>query len=300
MTITINGEALDLEGEESGSLGEALARVDELLEKAGSVIVSLAVDGEEVDADTYAQSAARRASEVGRVEIRAEGAAAIKTRALSTLLELLSIAGTSAEAEDGAAAPTDWAGIRRGAEDLSDAFAGLFSADELSFVKLFAEILERAGDSPDQSSRIEISAQAERLTAVFQERLSELREPVREMRKASALFGERSGDLAEIPVLLQTGKEDQAMKTVLFFIEIFNKVIRVLPELRRSGVETSSILVGGAPLPEFYGSFNDVLRQLTDAFEHKDAVLIGDLSEYEILPRMESFFAAMEEALPKP
>jgi hypothetical protein len=51
-------------------------------------------------------------------------------------------------------------------------------------------------------------------------------------------------------------------------------------------------------MPEFYGSFNDVLRQLTDAFEHKDAVLIGDLAEYEILPRMKSFFAAMREALP--
>ena len=42
-----------------------------------------------------------------------------------------------------------------------------------------------------------------------------------------------------------------------------------------------------------------MLKELTGAFENKDAVLIGDLAEYEILPRMRSFFSAMEEALPK-
>jgi hypothetical protein len=312
MTIRINGAPIALEARETGSLGELLAQADELLDKAGSVIVSLSVDGEEVDAEGYAACAERQAASVERVDIRAEDAAAIKIRALETLLELLSIAKSSAEdtaAEDTAVegssldasndgAATDWAGLRKGASDLSEAFAGLFAADELSFVRLFSEILERSGDAPDRASRIELSAQVDRLASVFDERLAELRSPVGEMLKAAALFDGRSGDLADIPVLLQTGKEDQAMKTVLFFIEIFNKVIRVIPELRRNGVDTTSISVDGAQMPDFYGSFNEVLRQLTEAFEHKDAVLIGDLAEYEILPRMKSFFAAMREALP--
>lgn len=307
MTITVNGSPLAIEAGESASLGELLSRADELLDKAGSVIISLSVDGEEIDAESYPRCAERSVSTVDRVEIRAEDSAAIKERALATLLELLAIAKRSAEdsaAEAGGAAgpaaqPADWAGLRKGAADLSEAFAGLFSSDELSFARLFSEILERAGDSPDRSARIEISAQADRLSSVFEERLEELRSPVREMRKAAALFDESSGGLADIPVLLQTGKEDQAMRTVLFFIEIFNKVIRVIPELRRRGIDTASVSVDGLPMPEFYGSFNEVLRQLTEAFEHKDAVLIGDLAEYEVLPRMRSFFAAMKEALPE-
>jgi hypothetical protein len=182
---------------------------------------------------------------------------------------------------------------------MRDAFAGLFAADELSFVQLFVDILERAGDEPDRVSRVELSAQADRFLSVFRERLAELRSPAAEMRAAAALFDERALELAELPVLLQTGKEDQAMKAVLYFIEIFNKVIRIIPELRRSGVDTASISVGGSNMAEFYGALNDVLRELTDAFEHKDAVLIGDLAEYEVLPRMRSFFAAMMEALPE-
>ena len=146
---------------------------------------------------------------------------------------------------------------------------------------------------------MEISAQSDRLSSVFGERLAEFRLPVGEMRTAAALFDERASELADIPVLLQTGKEDRAMKVVLYFIEIFNKVIRIIPELRRSGIDTASIPVGGACLPEFYGAFNGILRELTDAFEHKDAVLIGDLAEYEVLPRMLDFFAAMREALPE-
>ncbi len=182
---------------------------------------------------------------------------------------------------------------------MRDAFAGLFAADELSFVQLFSDLLERAGDEPDKASRVELSAQADRIASVFGERLAELRRPAAEMLAAAALFDERAAELADLPVLLQTGKEDQAMKAVLYFIEIFNKVIRIIPELRRTGIDTASITVDGSAMPDFYGAFNGVLRQLTDAFEHKDAVLIGDLAEYEVLPRMRSFFAAMRESLPE-
>jgi hypothetical protein len=238
---------------------------------------------------------------VASVEIEAEDAAAIKQRALDTLIELLAIAERSASSPQTESASTaeDWANIRASTVDMRDAFAGLFAADELSFVQLFADILERSGNEPSETARAEIAVQTKKLAAVFGERLAELRSPVAEMRSAAALFDGHAAELADIPVLLQTGKEGEAMKTVLFFIEIFNKVIRIIPELRRSGVDTSHIMIGSTAMPNFYGDFNVVLRQLTEAFENKDAVLIGDLAEYEILPRMQSFFGAMREALPE-
>ena len=299
MRITVNGAPLAIDVKDSANLGELLSGADDLLDRAGSVIVSLKVDGEEVDAEGYARFAEMPSSSVSIVEIRAEDAAAIRIRALETLLELLAICKRSAEdtaAEDTAAV---WPGLRTGARDMKDAFAGLFAADELSFVQLFSDILDRAGDKPDKAARVELSAQSDRSQEVFEERLAELRRPAEEMRAAATLFDARSGELADLPVLLQTGKEDQAMKAVLYFVEIFNKVIRIIPELRRSGIDTASIFVGGSAMPDFYGEFNGVLRQLTDAFEHKDAVLIGDLAEYEVLPRMRSFFGAMREALPE-
>ncbi len=310
MLITVNGSPLALDVREGSSLGELLSGADELLDREGSVIVSLKVEGQDVDADDYALLAERPADSVSTVEILAENASDIRVRAMETLLELLAIAKRSCEdthredtqgedtqlAEEG---PADWPGLRTGARDMRDAFAGLFSADELSFVQLFLDLLESAGDKPDKAARVELSAQTDRLSLVFGERLSELVAPEKEMRAADRLFEERARELADLPVLLQTGKEAQAMKAVLFFIEIFNKVIRVIPELRRRGMDTGSIAVGGQGMPEFYQSFNEVLRELTEAFEHKDVVLIGDLAEYEVLPRMRSFFAAMRGALPE-
>ena len=293
MRITVNGENLALDIKDGDSLGALLAGADNLLDKAGSVIVSMKIDGVEIDADGYSLFAERDAGSVESVEIQAEDAAAIRVRAIETLIELLTIARRSSE--DGAVG--DWTALRTGALDMRDAFAGLFTADELSFVQLFADILERAGDQPDRASRIEVSAQSDRLSAVFGERLAELRSPAGEMGRAATLFEDRASELADLPVLLQTGKEDKAMKAILFFIEIFNKVIRIIPELRRSGVDTAAISVGGLALPDFYRAFNDVLRELTDAFEHKDTVLIGDLAEYEVLPRMSEFFTAMRKAL---
>lgn len=297
MRITVNGRPLAMEAKEDSSLGEVLAGADDLIEKTGSVIVSLKVDGEEIDAESYATVSARPCSSVGEIEIGAEDSAAVRIRALETLLELLSIAGGSAS-DEAPELQRDWPSIRNGAADICEAFAGLFSSDELSFVKLFSELLDKAGDNPDRAVRVEISAQAGRLSSLFAERLAELRSPAAEMRAAAALFGETSSQLGDLPVLLQTGREGEAMKAVLYFIEIFNKVIRILPELRRTGIDTSSIRIEGKPLPEFYDAFNEVLRELIDGLEHRDAVLIGDLAEYEVLPRMKSFFASMEGALP--
>jgi len=297
MDILVNGEALAFEEKPGSSLGEVLAAVDDLVEGSGSIIVGIKVDGAELEAAGYAEAAARPAAEVASVELAVEAAREVRLRTIGTLLELLGLVARAAA--EPAASAEDWRSLREGAADLRDAFGGLFSADELAFVQRLASALEAAGDSPGASARAAVAAEAARASSVFGERNAELVDPVAEMRAAALLFESRAQELADLPVLLQTGKEELAMKSVLYFVEVFNKVIRVIPELRQAGIDSASIRVGDQALPEFYGAFNGVLKELTGAFENKDAVLIGDLAEYEILPRMRSFFSAMEEALPK-
>lgn len=296
MQILVNGNPLAIEARQGASLGEVLAQADELIEKTGAIIVDIQLDGVELGAEGYAAAASRPAESVSRLEIGVEAAYEVRIRTIGTLLELLALTTRAAEGDE--ASEEDWRTLREGSADIRDAFGGLFAADELSFVKLLAEELEAAGDEPDEVAKARIAAQSERCASIFGERLAELREPAVEMRAAAKLFESRAEELADIPVLLQTGKEDQAMKTVLYFIEVFNKVIRIIPELGQAGVDTEALKIGEQGLGEFYGAFNGILRELTEAFEHKDAVLIGDLAEYEVLPRMRSFFAAMEGALP--
>jgi hypothetical protein len=294
VTINVNGEPLALEVTDLTTLGEALSAIDELLETAGSIIVGLKVDGAELDPDRYPDIRDRPLSAVDSVDVDAQPIAAIKSKALRTLLELVALAGESAQTETSA----DWPALAAGLDDLSDAFAGLFSADELSFVQSFANLVEKAaGAAPDGGLRAEIGAGSERLGILFKERLDEIESPVEEMHKTAALYAAQAEELKQVPVLLQTGKDERAMHAVLVFIEIFNKVIRLVPELRGTGLDPHSLTIGGQGLSEFYTSFNEVLKQLSTAFENKDSVLIGDLAEYEVAPRMADFFTAIEGAM---
>lgn len=296
MDIKVNGETLALDKPLSGSLGDALARVDELLDTAGSIIIGLRIDGQNLDPDDFPRIKDKPVSDFALIEVDAESQSAIKVKAITTLLELASLAGEAASAESS----DNWPALASGLGELAEAFAGLFSADELSFVQGLAALAAKTAEqapSPEAAVRAELADRAAKLSILFSERLAEIESPEEEMRKAAALYAAQAEELKELPVLLQTGKDERAMKAIFLFIEIFNKVIRLVPELEGRGLDTKALRIVGESLPEFYASFNDVLRRLSSAFEDRDSVLIGDLAEYEVAPRMASFFAAVEGAL---
>jgi hypothetical protein len=301
----VNGTAFAVGTSPGDTLGAALAEADDLLERAGSVITGLSVDGSPVDPENFAMVRDRRISGIGRVELFAETSSDYRARAIGLLLDLVGTAALAAAVEAGGDGDR-WIPLRAGVERFLADLAGLFPADELSFIQNFVDLVAAAseeaaarGGIPSEETLRGFGQRVAAFDALFRERLAELEEPVSELRRTAALFQAESSELRELPVYLQTGKEDRAMRAVLLFIEIFDKVRRLIPELRRNGVETEAVSIDGLGLPEFYASFNEMLRTLSKALEDKDSVLIGDLAEYEVAPRMGAFFAAMEAVLPR-
>ena len=49
--------------------------------------------------------------------------------------------------------------------------------------------------------------------------------------------------------------------------------------------------IGDQDFKEFFNGFMAVLPEFLDSFENKDYVLLGDLAEYEILPRLKALSA---------
>lgn len=285
MVFSVNGAAA--EAKTAGrTVGDLLSELDEAAESSGMIIVEIRLDGTVLDADELPALSARAADSEGALELIAEPAAELKTRALGTLLELVDASKAAFDASDAEAvglAAGSWTSFRR-------AFDGLFSAEEASFLDAFGARLEAGGPS-DEAGRM-----ADSLSSFFGERLEELERPAESMLAASRVFDSIKADLAEVPVRLQTGKDGDAMKTMVLAVELIHKTVRIMPEfLRRLG--DRAIEIDGAPMPEFYGAFNGVLRELADAFENKDGILIGDLAEYELKPRLESFFAAVRRSL---
>jgi hypothetical protein len=290
MTITVNGTPIKLEIDGS-SLGEVLAQVDDLVEKAGSVILGLSLDGKPVDPDTLPLLRDKSASCYGCLDIDSVPASELRSRAYGTLLDFLALL------KDWSVGSDSPISIRERWTSYGDTYSGLLSSDEHSFLDLMGHDIDTLPASPLPPDRQRLARHVERLVPIFRERLEELIDPAAAMRSTSLLYAAEKDNLREVPVRLQTGKDAEAMRSILLFVEIFNKANRILPELSRTGTDTEGLRIDGKPLSEFYESFNTILRQLMEAFETKDAVLIGDLAEYEIVPRMDSFFDAIVGAL---
>ncbi len=284
MIFTMNGTTAEVAAE-GHTIGDILAILDERAEAMGEIIVEVAVNGTALSPDELAEASNRVASGTGTVALVSEPAADLKARALESLIELVRAAAeamASGDAEAADSAREAWASYR-------NAFGGLFSAEEASFIDAFGERLTT------ENSGTALGSLAENLATFFSERLAELRNPGDAMMAAARLFDAIKDDLSEVPVRLQTGKDAEAMRTMVLAVELINKTVRIMPEFIRTS-RSVPLEVEGTAMPEFYGALNGVLRELAQAFENKDGVLIGDLAEYEIRPRLESFYSAIRAA----
>lgn len=92
--------------------------------------------------------------------------------------------------------------------------------------------------------------------------------------------------LQDIPVLLQTGKDLQVLETINGFSVDLQKLYQLLPLISITGLKPEDTSIEGVLLETFPTELAPVLAELLSAMENKDTVLVGDLSEYELAPRI--------------
>ena len=119
----------------------------------------------------------------------------------------------------------------------------------------------------------------------MQARLEEAEHPGDALASRVGLLRGCLGELKEVSVLLQTGRDKPAMEIVIRFTDVVQSLMDLLPFLPPDA-ERARILVELTP----------ILRELVAAFGSRDSVLIGDLLEYEVAPRMEKIAPLLEKA----
>jgi hypothetical protein len=113
------------------------------------------------------------------------------------------------------------------------------------------------------------------------------------------VIGNITERLENLPLDLQTGKDKQAAETVQFFTGITEKLFRIYSIIDTSVFPAAQITVVCAsknnekPMNIFLEEFNSTLQEMLAAYEQKDSVLLGDLAEYEMAPRLRSFYTAL-------
>ncbi|MBO7637439.1 MAG: hypothetical protein J6S91_00525 [Treponema sp.] len=117
---------------------------------------------------------------------------------------------------------------------------------------------------------------------------------IESFHKCAASFEEIDSKLAEISVLLQSGKDRDASDTINFLATAMSDFVHVarmsvlFPELYEQ------ISIDGKNLQAFFEEFSPILKDFEQAMESKDSVTVGDLSEYEISPRLKNVIQALQ------
>lgn len=111
----------------------------------------------------------------------------------------------------------------------------------------------------------------------------EIEDPRTELSSSIEILKAIIPELNEVSILLQTGKDNQAMGIIIKFTELLQKILRII-----SFFNTDNININGVNYEYFSIQLNSILNELAEAFDAKDSVLIGDLLEYEISPKLES------------
>jgi hypothetical protein len=291
MEIYINSEKADIVLETEKTVGQVLAGLEEWLCNSdprfrGTLRLSgMEIDGQTIGSGSLEDSFNRELASIKTLGIKIMGLPELLAEALlETRQALAEFESTDFAAKQGCGA----------AWEASPA-AGLLKEQSPALYKEITRTFTGEG----------LSAQG--LAVLIDERLRELKDPAGELGRMEMLISEIAGRLEELSLDIQTGKDRRAVETVQLFSGVAEKVFRIYYFLETEGFPVQDIKVaqtqsfgpdskdaaGEIPAGAFISQFTAAMKEMLAAFESKDAVLVGDMAEYELAPRLRSFYAAL-------
>jgi hypothetical protein len=300
--LTINGEQVSYSLESEQNLADVVRGVQEWLAGAGFLVTEMrAVGGTSVsgasgaDVQDLLQTpldhwGGKPVGSVRELEVIATHTGELKIDHWRTVDAWL---GMLAEGITGDAA----SGLEDLLADLPDTMGGLrtnpFMPQGSDAVERFDSLFHAQGNGAHASIRAwppervrEAIALIDELRQGVQARIADATQPRTALARCVAQVRDSLTRLPEVSVLLQTGRDKEGMNVVIGFADTVQSILGLMPFLPPDP-ERGKLIVELTPF----------LRDLVGAFGAKDSVLIGDLLEYEITPRMERLAPLLEKAL---
>jgi hypothetical protein len=278
MTITINGQPADIVLEDEKNVGDVLSGLDHWLAGSGHRLSGLEIDGEPADSLSLERFFNRELDRIRTLDIKTSSLPELTAEALLYTWE------------DGGEYENAGAGEKQAvAARWRNSPAALFLAAHVPEIYEWAEkTFSGEGAAPGE------------LRGLIDERLRELGDPAGELNNTEPLIEATASRLEELPLDIQTGKDGRAAETIRIFSHVSEKVFRLLHILKTRGLDTSALKVDDVSAAEYIEDFGAALRELTGAYETKDAVLVGDLAEYELAPRFRKLYALIKNSAAPP
>jgi hypothetical protein len=271
MKIKINGADADIKPENEKTIGEILSALDAWLAGTGHRLSGLIIDGKAVNAQEMEIFFSRDIETIDTIDICTASLPQLVAESLMRTIQ-------------------DIEEFQKAGFDEKTEFSGKWKESPQGC--LLAEQYPELFDWTMKSFSGE-GCNPQTLSALFEERLRELLDPAGEMNRTALLVDDICARLAEFPLDIQTGKDARAAETVNVFSGVAEKVFRIYHTLKIEGFPVTEITIDNMPVNEYITEFSKALKELLDAYERRDTVLIGDLAEYEMAPRLRSLHAAV-------
>jgi hypothetical protein len=280
MEILLNGESVSFSLENEKTLLDIFEALSGWAGEQGARITAFEADGQSMEPS--------RAGEWGNMPLDGIISIAVSARTdepgngyeLGVIQEYFDLFKKALDADDEKALREilkEYPYIRKGLEvhvkDIFNPEGGkIFEKDSFLLAKRDERICFTQTEKDAMKSYVEAAG------VIVRDRLAEFINPEKEAANVSRLLLAAKPALENVPVLLQSGKDREAMRSILSYTELALKAIRILSR-KTEGRQACKI---------FCNQFNGILNELTNAFEMRDSVLIGDLFEYEIAPRTDT------------
>ncbi len=111
----------------------------------------------------------------------------------------------------------------------------------------------------------------------------------------SQLFSELSEQMENVPVALQSGKNKEVSDSIKKVADSIDNFCHIAALASLFPQDFSNTKIEGKDFAEFFEEFSPVLVDFEQALSNNDTVLIGDLSEYEICPRLKAISEALTQ-----
>lgn len=174
--------------------------------------------------------------------------------------------------------------------DLNDGHPDLFT-----MMKTYSPENQESTETQDY-----ILGRVKSILIILNDRIRELTDSLNEFSAVIKVLRVSLEDINNISILLQTGKDRDALTGIIRFTELTQKLLRIYTILENTGVfDFSSAVIDEMSIRDYFTSLNEILNEFTEAFSVGDSVLVGDLLEYEISPRVSSLLDVLEQYIKK-
>jgi hypothetical protein len=282
MELYINNEKIDFSLENESNLFDIFTGIDTWLEDSDLKIHSAMVNDLSCDISDTDMSKSFAVDKINKIELSAGTFEDIALQNIATVYDfftLLKEALLKRNKTQIEELMPEYSYVRT---YLSTSFTGTNyeSADTEHMERFYTLLYETGvlkGKLPDEAQTSLIVKEIDRNLLLLAEKMREIDNPDREAAVAARLMIEFLPQVCDVSILLQTGKDKEAMNRVLRFSTLTQKIIRLLPAITLKSNDIQVIAV----------ELKTCLEELTEAFQTQDSVLIGDILEYEITPKME-------------